>query len=211
LPPPPRFDTDWSKPMHELLHKTISLLWLLWLIYWIVSWSKSKQDEQRESESSRRLHSGLFVAGAVVMTFPDLLPPALNKRMIVEREWVYWLSAALVAVGIAFACWARAVLGTNWSAAVVLKQGHELIRSGPYRYVRHPIYTGLFVALFGTALETGAWRGIISFALIAIAIIYKYRAEEAFMIRKFGDEYYRYRAEVPALVPFWPPAGRGHA
>jgi protein-S-isoprenylcysteine O-methyltransferase Ste14 len=197
--------------MHESLHKTISVLWLLWVAYWIITWSRTKSDERRESEMSRRFHSGLIVAGAVVMTFPDILPPALNRRLITEHEWVYWLCAALVAAGLGFACWARAVLGANWSAAVVVKQGHELIRSGPYRYVRHPIYTGLLAALFGTALETGAWRGLIGFALIVVAIVYKYRTEEAFLSGKFGDDYVRYRAEVPALVPGWPQAGKGAA
>jgi len=196
--------------MHEFLHKTISALWLLWLVYWIVSARRTKTDERRESVPSQWLHSGLMIAGAIVMTFPQNLPPEFNKRLIAEREWVYWLSAAIVAAGLAFACWARAILGANWSAVVVLKHGHELIRSGPYRYVRHPIYTGLLVALFGTALETGAWRGIIGFALIAIAVAYKYRAEEAFMMQKFGEDYVRYRAEVPALFPFFPlAAGRG--
>ncbi|MGH6665472.1 MAG: methyltransferase family protein [Pseudolabrys sp.] len=192
--------------MHELLHKTIAMLWSLWIVYWIVSAFRTKKDERRESEPSRWLHWGLIIAGIFVLSFAQNLPAELNKRLIAEREWVYWLSAIMVAAGLAFTCWARAMLGANWSAAVVVKQDHELIRSGPYRYVRHPIYTGLLIALFGTALETGAWRGIIGFALIAIAVAYKYRAEEAFMIQKFGDAYVRYRAEVPALFPFFPPA-----
>lgn len=128
----------------------------------------------------------------------------MNVRLIREHEFVYWICAALVAIGLAFSCAARAKLGANWSAAVTVKHGHELIRSGPYRYVRHPIYTGLLLALFGTALETGAWRGIIGFALIAAAIAYKYRTEERFLEGKFGGDYRRYKAEVPALVPFLP-------
>ena len=78
------------------------------------------------------------------------------------------------------------------------------MRQGPYRYVRHPIYTGLLLALFGTALETGAWRGVVGFALVTLGVLYKYRIEEQFLVRKFGDEYRRYQAEVPALVPGWP-------
>jgi protein-S-isoprenylcysteine O-methyltransferase Ste14 len=197
--------------MHELLHKSIPAMWILWLAYWIISSFRTKTDEQRESEPSRWLHSALILAGALVMTFPQLFSPALSTRLIVEHEWVYWLSATLVALGLGTAIFARMALGANWSAAVVLKQGHELIRSGPYRYVRHPIYTGLLVALFGTALETGALRGVIGFALIAIAIVYKYRTEEKFLVRKFGDDYNRYKAEVPALVPFLSLADRSSA
>jgi protein-S-isoprenylcysteine O-methyltransferase Ste14 len=190
------------EPMHELLHKTISAMWLLWLIYWIVSARQTKIEEKRESRLSRWLHSGPILIGAAILTFPDMLPPALTRRQFTEYETVYWLSAALVALGLGFACLARASLGGNWSAAVTLKQDHDLIRTGPYRYVRHPIYTGLLLALFGTALETGAWRGIIGFALIALAIAYKYRTEERFLESKFGEDYRRYKAEVPALVPF---------
>ena len=189
--------------MHELLHKTIPALWILWLIYWIVSASGAKADEQRESETSRWLHYGLILLGAAIMIFPGLLPPFFNKRQFTEYEAVYWLCALLVALGLGFSCLARASLGSNWSAAVTLKKDHELIRRGPYAYVRHPIYTGLLLALFATALETGAWRGVTGFVLIGIAFIYKYKTEEQFLIRKFGNDYRRYRTEVPALVPFW--------
>ncbi len=197
--------------MHELLHKTIPALWLLWLGYWIASAAGTKADEQRESKGSRWLHYGLILVGAATMTFPKMLPPAFSRRLITEHEFVYWISAALVALGLGFACLARAWLGANWSAAVTLKRDHELIRSGPYRYVRHPIYTGLLLALFGTALETGAWRGIIGFVLIAAAFIYKYKTEERFLTRKFGDDYSRYKTEVPGLVPFRPLAGKRDA
>lgn len=195
--------------MHETLHKTIPAMWLLWLVYWIVSARSTKTDEHRENEASRWLHSGLILAGVAIMTFPDMLPPSLSRRLITEHESVYWISAVLVALGLGFACLARASLGANWSAAVTLKHDHELIRRGPYRYVRHPIYTGLLLALFGTALETGAWRGIIGFVLITVAIVYKYKTEERFLARKFGDDYIRYKAETPALVPFWTLAGKG--
>ena len=197
--------------MHELLHKTIPAMWLLWLIYWIASARGTKADEQRESEMSRRLRYGLILAGAAVMTFPNVLPSAFSRRLVTEHEFVYWISAALVALGLGFACLARASLGANWSAAVTLKHDHELIQRGPYRYVRHPIYTGLLLALFGTALETGAWRGIIGFVLITAAVIYKYKTEERFLARKFGDDYVRYKAETPALVPFWTLARKGDA
>ena len=174
----------------------------MWLGYWIVSARGAKANALRESGPSLWLHFGLMIAGAVVLTFPSLLPPEYNMRRFTEYESVYWLSAALVAVGLGFACYARAEIGSNWSAAVTVKQEHQLITSGPFGYVRHPIYTGILVALFGTALETGAWRGVIGFVLIASAIIYKYRIEERFLVGQFGDDYLRYRTRVPALVPF---------
>ena len=109
---------------------------------------------------------------------------------------------ALIAAGLAFAVWARAHLGRNWSGAVTVKQGHELVRSGPYAYLRHPIYAGLLAAVLGTALASGTVHAALAFAIIAAALLWKVRTEEAFMRATFPGEYERYRAAVPALIPF---------
>ena len=94
------------------------------------------------------------------------------------------------------------MLGRNWSGVVTVKQDHELIRSGPYRYVRHPIYTGLLIAFAGSAIARGEWRGILALAIVFAALWRKLRLEERWMIETFGDAYLRYRAEVRALIPF---------
>ncbi len=85
---------------------------------------------------------------------------------------------------------------------VTLKQNHQLIRSGPYRYVRHPIYTGLLLSLLGTAIAIGEWHGFVSVAFIAAGFSRKIAIEERFLREAFPGEYDRYRAEVPALIPF---------
>ena len=110
----------------------------------------------------------------------------------------------MVAGGLGISIWARRVLGRNWSGIVTVKQDHELIRTGPYRYVRHPIYTGLLLAILGTALIFGEWRGLIAFVIFTAAIMLKVRTEERFMDESFPEQYARYRAEVPALLPFLP-------
>jgi protein-S-isoprenylcysteine O-methyltransferase Ste14 len=85
---------------------------------------------------------------------------------------------------------------------VTVKHDHELIRSGPYALVRHPIYTGLLLALAGSALMLGNWRALVGFALIAGALVRKLRIEERFMAQQFGEDYARYREQVAMLVPF---------
>ncbi|MBS0247465.1 MAG: isoprenylcysteine carboxylmethyltransferase family protein [Proteobacteria bacterium] len=189
---------------HELLHKTIPALWLLWLAFWVVSARSAKTNEWRESDLSRWLHGVPILIGAAIMTFPTLLPPPFEIRQFKEFETVYWLCAVIVALGLGFACYARVALGRNWSASVTLKREHELVVTGAYRYVRHPIYAGILFALLGSAIETAAWRGIIGFAAIVLAIIYKYKTEERALVRKFGADYEWYRDQVPALIPFWP-------
>jgi protein-S-isoprenylcysteine O-methyltransferase Ste14 len=104
--------------------------------------------------------------------------------------------------GMLFAGWARLFLGGNWSSDVALKQDHTLVRSGPYRIVRHPIYTGLLVALLGTAIALGELRCFLGVLLSAIAWKIKSISEETLMVQEFGDQYARYREQVKGLVPY---------
>jgi protein-S-isoprenylcysteine O-methyltransferase Ste14 len=92
-------------------------------------------------------------------------------------------------------------LGTNWSGTVTIKQDHELITGGPYRFVRHPIYSGLLLAFIGTALARGEWRGVLAVALTFVAFWRKLRIEEQWMRQQFGVAYEEYARRVAALAP----------
>jgi protein-S-isoprenylcysteine O-methyltransferase Ste14 len=116
---------------------------------------------------------------------------------------VYSLGLLMVIAGLAFAIWARVHLGRNWSGTVTVKENHELIRSGPYAIVRHPIYTGLLLAILGTAIVVGEWRGLLAFCFLTIALVLKLRREERFMEESFPDTYPSYCAQVPALIPLF--------
>ena len=109
--------------------------------------------------------------------------------------------AVLVAAGLGFSIWARRHLGRNWSVSVVVKEDHTLVRSGPYARVRHPIYTGILLALVGTVVAIGEWRGLAALALALLAFAWKSRAEEERMRETF-PEYEQYRRETASLIPF---------
>jgi len=126
----------------------------------------------------------------------------LEFRFLPDFAALAYLGVAVTAIGIAFAVWARFVLGQNWSSQVTLKQGHELIRGGPYALVRHPIYSGMLLGLLGTAIGVGEFRGLIALALFIVAWWLKARTEETLMIQQFGEQYSRYRRDVKALIPF---------
>ena len=111
----------------------------------------------------------------------------------------FWLGLALVVLGLAFSVAARVWLGGNWSSMVTLKQDHELIRSGPYRWVRHPIYTGLLLAILGSAIALGEWRGLIALALVTVAFCARSPSRNASSSSSSVPPTHRYRAEVPAL------------
>lgn len=97
--------------------------------------------------------------------------------------------------------WARVYLGRNWSGVASIKADHELITGGPYRWVRHPIYSGLALAFIGTAMAVGQWRAVLAVMLALIAIAHRIIVEERFMREQFGSVYDAYAHRVRALVP----------
>jgi protein-S-isoprenylcysteine O-methyltransferase Ste14 len=142
----------------------------------------------------------MFAAWLLVQ--PPIHWPVLPVRLVPYGEAAYAVGVAMVAAGLAFSVWARVHIGRNWSATVTVKQDHELVQSGPYRLVRHPIYTGLLLALLGTAVARGDVQGFVAVAVAVAAIWRKLRLEERWMQDTFGDTYARYRAHVAALIPW---------
>jgi len=128
----------------------------------------------------------------------------LGDRFLPVVSWRVWgvVGVALNFAGLLFTVWARVHLGRNWSGAVTLKQDHELITSGPYRIVRHPIYTGLLLAFAGLAVARGEWRSILGLVIMALSFWLKLRIEERLMVEQFGSAYETYRRRVNALIPF---------
>ena len=108
----------------------------------------------------------------------------------------------VLVAGLVFSIWARVHIGRNWSGIVTLKQDHELIQSGPYRLVRHPIYTGLLLGFIGTAIARDEWRGWLAVLMVLAALWRKLRLEERWLTEQFGDAYRQYRSEVAALIPY---------
>jgi protein-S-isoprenylcysteine O-methyltransferase Ste14 len=130
------------------------------------------------------------------------MPGVLGERFLPDAPATFWAGFAIVALGLGFTVWARVVLGRNWSGIVTVKQDHELVTEGPYRWVRHPIYTGLVVAFAGSATARGEWRGVLAVLIVFVALWRKLTLEERWMIETFGDAYLRYREKVRALIPF---------
>jgi protein-S-isoprenylcysteine O-methyltransferase Ste14 len=101
----------------------------------------------------------------------------------------------------AIAFWARVHLGSNWSGVVTLKEGHELIRTGPYRNIRHPIYTGILIAFLGTALVNGQVRGLIALGIIWVSFLIKARREEIFLAQEFGPKFEEHTRHTGMFLP----------
>ncbi|HZU91850.1 MAG TPA: isoprenylcysteine carboxylmethyltransferase family protein [Stellaceae bacterium] len=182
-------------------HLAIPALWLAWIAYWIVAARNAKPTRWREPVGAHLLHGLPLLFCAVLLVGPRWLPPALTARIAPAGPSLPLVGAIMVAAGLGFAIWARRHLGRNWSGRVEVKKDHALVRTGPYRLVRHPIYSGLLFALAGTALAIGEWRGAPALACAALGFFGRIRAEEAQMRRLF-PEYERYRNQTAALIPF---------
>jgi protein-S-isoprenylcysteine O-methyltransferase Ste14 len=180
----------------------VPALWIAWLAVWLIAALRTKQTARRESIGSRLAYTVLFVAGGFMLGKPQFLGPALEQRVHPHTFGWYLVGLALLLAGLGFTIVARVWLGRNWSGTVTLKEDHELIRSGPYALVRHPIYTGLLIALIGTAIVVGRWRALVGLVPFLAGLLLKMRKEEQFMTEAFGEQYARYRDEVPALVPY---------
>jgi protein-S-isoprenylcysteine O-methyltransferase Ste14 len=178
------------------------LLWLAFIAFWIVMARGGKAVAERESVYSRLSHYAPLAIAIYLLAAPHVPFAALNDRFAPLSLWLVRLGAALTFAGIAFAIWARVWIAGNWSSDVTLKRDHELIVNGPYAFVRHPIYTGILLALLGTALAVGEWRGVLAVALAFAAFWRKLGIEEAVMRREFGEAYARYSERVPALIPY---------
>ncbi|HEV8446111.1 MAG TPA: isoprenylcysteine carboxylmethyltransferase family protein [Gemmatimonadaceae bacterium] len=180
----------------------IPALWVAWLAGWWLAARNTKQTARRESLGSRLSYTVPLGIGVWLLISRRIPWPALNARFVPLATWPYVVGVALVVVGLAFATWARVYLGRNWSASVTLKRDHELVRSGPYRWVRNPIYTGILVALAGSALARGQWSGVLAVVIAFGSFWYKARLEERVMHAAFGESYDAYRREVKSLIPF---------
>ena len=187
--------------MDPVYANLIPALWLLWLAYWFIAGRNVKPTQRHESVASRASHIVPLIVG-VVLLWPEKLPLGLlSGRIFPPSRASYLAGVAVVAAGLAFTVWARIHLGRNWSGTVTVKQDHELVRDGPYRHVRHPIYTGLLLAFIGCAIARDEWRGVLGVVIICAGFLRKLRLEERWMTEQFGTAYRRYMADVPALVP----------
>lgn len=183
--------------------RAIVALWLLWTFTWLVWAGFAKRAKRVEALHSRVIQGLLGGAGGLLLVAQHALPLGpLDARLWPRTQVTRILAVGLVAAGLGFAVWARAVLGRNWSGRVTLKEDHELVEAGPYALVRNPIYTGILTALSGVVALLGQPRGLLGLAAFAATFVYKVRVEESFLEAEFGERFLDYRRRVKSLIPF---------
>jgi protein-S-isoprenylcysteine O-methyltransferase Ste14 len=174
-------------------------LWLGFMIYWSVAARHTAPTKSRESHASRRLHE-LLLNGALLLIFVPV--PGFERRILPSGWWVVVVGLAIQAASMLLAVSARRHLGRNWSAEISKKADHELVRSGPYGLVRHPIYTAILGMFLGMATVSGDLHAFVGVVLVAIAYARKIRLEEKNLREVFGASYDDYVRSTRALVPW---------
>jgi len=175
------------------------VLWLIFGLYWGIAGLNSALTKTSESWVSTYFHQFLLCAAFLLLILPVsglngwFLPPRLH--------FVVAVGAVVQAGFILLAVWARRHLGRNWSAEVRIAVDHELVRTGPYRFLRHPIYTAMLGMFLGTAIASSQYHALIGLALLLVAYLRKTRLEDQILAQTFGADYDAYRRHTWALVP----------
>jgi len=177
-------------------------LWIAFSLYWGRQARSAAATLRRAADPLYGLNILATVVGLVLLLteFGDLGPFAY--RILPNNPLTFWAGFALTVLGLALAVWARRALGPFWASRIEIKNGHRLIQNGPYRLVRHPIYSGIVLAAFGSMIADCDTGGVTGFALIAASFILKLRREERFVAAAFGDQWRAWRERTWALVPF---------
>jgi protein-S-isoprenylcysteine O-methyltransferase Ste14 len=177
-----------------------ALSWLVWASYWILARRFVKTTKSTEGAGLGMLHV-IPLAVGIYLIFHGSASGVLWWPLYVS-PLLQWVGVAMTVFGLLFAVWSRLHLGRNWSAMVTLKEGHELVRSGPYRFVRHPLYTGFLTALVASAVVAETGDAFIGVAIIIVAYLVKMGREEKVLTLEFGEKYRTYTHDVARLVPF---------
>jgi protein-S-isoprenylcysteine O-methyltransferase Ste14 len=179
----------------------LDLPWLVFIVYWLVKGLKTRQTRRKEPFASRYGVMLILILGYVSIFSPKTAIGVLGRRFLPATTDVALAGVIVTWLGIALAIWARYHLGEYWSARVTIKEGHELIRTGPYTRFRHPIYSGLFLATLGSAVAIGEWRCLLGVALVLIAYTIKAKREEAMLTEQFREAFAEHRRHTGFLLP----------
>ena len=179
----------------RVIDAVIGALWIAFWLYWMASAVGVKDGHRRSTGLV-----GARVALALVVV--ALIRGGLLGKHAVTRDRGWGVAGLVVVViGLALAVWARRSLGRNWGMPMTQKVDPELVTSGPYRTIRHPIYTGIILGMVGTAIAIGVWA-LVPVVVLGGYFIYSARMEERYLAEQFPDSYPKYRRSTKMLIPF---------
>lgn len=174
--------------------------WIVFGIYWLISAWGTKKTAERQKWTDKIAYQVPTVLGVLLLR--PIPRRHIHSSIIVHNPAVLTIAVTLCVLGLLGAIWSRRTIAKNWSGEVVFKEEHELVERGPYRWVRHPIYTSILLMALGSALMLCRWTSFAGFLLMAVGFLIKLRQEEALLLRHFPREYSAYKSRVKTLIPF---------
>ncbi len=187
--------------LSDIFRLLLTFPWIVFVVYWLVSAIKTRATREKESFVSRYAVLLIEVVGFVLIFSHRASIGFLGDRIVPRNLIGPILGTVLTWMGIGLAIWARYHLAEYWSARVTIKEGHQLIRTGPYARLRHPIYSGLVLAALGAALVIDRWRCVFGFCLVLIGYCFKAKKEEAMLTQQFGDAFREHQKHTGFLIP----------
>ena len=188
----------------------IAALWIILIIYLILMAASAKRTVGRGRVWWREIGLRLLILGGVLIALrlfasnqalPEARSDAVNSNVVNSNMLLGTIGAALCALGVGFTIWARAYLGRNWGMPMSQKENPEVITTGPYACVRHPIYAGFLLAMLGSAIgQTVIW--LVPLVIVGAYFVYSARREEKLMLEQFPEQYRAYMQRTKMLVPF---------
>lgn len=187
--------------VREVFRLLLTFPWIVFIVYWIVGALKTRATRATESFTSRFAVLAIEVVGYALIFRASTGIGFLGTRVLPRNLVGPVVGVILTWLGIALAIWARYHLAEYWSARVTIKEDHQLIRTGPYIHLRHPIYSGLILATFGSALVIDRWRCVLGLCLVVAGYCFKARKEESMLGQQFGEAFREHQRHTGFLLP----------
>lgn len=185
-----------SRPAPEIL--VSGLLWVLLVVYWNIPLKDAPPAKSAESIKSRQLHQNLLLLAILLLFVPV---PGLTRRIVQPTLALSLIGLAIQILAGLLYYWARQHLGRFWSGTITITAGHQLIRTGPYRLLRHPMYSAVLGMFVGTLVVSLQIHALVALALGGAVYLRKTRIEERTLRETFGADYETYRHKTWALIP----------
>jgi protein-S-isoprenylcysteine O-methyltransferase Ste14 len=185
----------------EQLVRILEWMWIVFGVYWLIAARRVKAAQTTESPAYRIFRLLLLIITFTLLFAKGTAVGFLGWRFVPQTQSLAYIGFALALAGLATAVWARFSLGQYWSDKVVLKVDHQLIRSGPYARMRHPIYSGVLLGVAGSALVVDQWRGVLAFLLLLTNYIVKAKREDKILLEAFSTDFVEHRKRAGFLVP----------
>jgi protein-S-isoprenylcysteine O-methyltransferase Ste14 len=188
-------------------NQVLEIIWIVWLMSWVAASFWSDRAQRRAPTLETWIYRVAMIAGGILLA--PWTGQLLDEKPIWDISYVgAYALAAVMLVGLTLTWWARIYLGPLWSSVITRKKYHKIVDTGPYAFVRHPIYCGLIIALLATAVAEGNAAALLGGGLVILGVWLKACTEERFLLTELGPEIYgAYCRRVPMLIPFLPHRG----